>query len=146
MLVSLAYSVDRSSFGSIDLSNATGLKDLSLGWDCDPQWVALTLRTITSDQRNLRRISLQTKWERHYWDIASEDPSDFEIGESSRQGWLELDKALIQLSESQSICPQIVFRVPTELLRGKTAGFWVESLLPEAMARGIIILTEQSDE
>ena len=144
MPISLAYSVDRSSFGSIDLSNATGLEYLLLEWNRNPQWVATTLRTITSDHRNLRRISLGTSWEHHDGYPASEGPPgpQGQIGETSRQGWLELDKALIQLSEMRSVCPQVVFKVPTESVRGKRAGFWVESLLSEAMARGILDLIE----
>ena len=143
----MAYSVDEPPFSSIDLSKATGLKDLAFEWDSsNPQWVAMTFQTVTKYHRNLQRISLETTWERHGSEGDSDDPSDLEreIGETSHQGWSELDKVLVQLRESQLIRLGVVFNVPTSV-RGKRTAFWVERLLPEAMARGIIDLNEQSD-
>ena len=107
----------------------------------------MTLRTVAKGHANLRRISLETHWEFLGFNVDGDRPNlGSVIGEASRQGWSELDRALIQLSESQSICPRIVFNVPTESIHGRRAGFWLESLLSEAMARGIINLVEQSDE
>ena len=62
LFISMAYSADEESLGSIDLSKATGLKDMVFSWKWNPQWVIMTLRTITHNHRNLQRISLETPW------------------------------------------------------------------------------------
>ena len=141
----MAHSADEESLGSIDLSKATGLKNVVLKWKSSPRWVAMTLRTITQNHRNIQQISLQIHW-RMYANVDASNPTDLrdKIGETLYQGWLELDAVLARLWESHSIRTELVY-VVHPLEDGKKAGRLVESLLPEATTRGIIDLIKRRD-
>lgn len=141
----MAYSVDESSLGAIDLSKAVGLKDLALKWECDPRWVATTLRTITPSHRNLQQILLEIQWKHYVQQVYASNPADLEdeIGETLYRGWLELDEVLSQLWESHSIHSEVACIIPGEAER--IAGCQMESLLPKAAKRGIIYLIDQRD-
>lgn len=52
--------------------------------------------------------------------------------------WLELDRLLVQLWESHSICPKVAHCVPQR----KGGCSWLDSLLPELTKRGAIGLIE----
>ena len=58
------------------------------------------------------------------------------IGETAYQEWLELDRLLVQLSESHSICLEILYnsRVEKDEERERNR---MNILLPEVMKRGI---------
>ena len=112
-------------------------------WKFNPHWVALTLRTVTRDHGNLQQISLETPWKSYGMRLCSEDPADLaqEVGETSYQGWLELDNVLAQLWESHSIRPRVIYDVPY-WMDGRKAGRRVESLLSGVTGRGTIDLIE----
>ena len=131
--------------GFVDLSKAVGHKDVSIEWTCDLLWVALTLRTITRDHRNLQRISLEASCYAQFVDV--DDPADLRdaIGETLYQGWLELNDVLVQLWESHRIRSEVVYEIPRGI-RGRRAAHPVKSLLSRAMARGVVRLVERYDE
>ena len=141
----MAYFADEESLGSIDLSKATGLKNVALKWKSSPRWVAMTLRTITQNHRNLHQISLEIHW-KMYAEVDAGDPTGLrdKIGETVYQGWLELDAVLARLWESHSIRSELVYVVPRWSDR-RRAGRLVRSLLPEVMTSGIIDLVERCD-
>ena len=139
--------VDEPVPGFIDLSKAIGLKDASIEWASDLQWVVLTLRTITHNHRNLQRISLKASCESYIRFIDKGDPADLrdEIGRTLYQGWLELDEVLVQLWESHSIRSEVVYDTRRGI-RARRAARRLESLLSGAVARGIVHLVERCTE
>ena len=88
--------------GLIDLSKATGLKDVAFVWKCDPRWVVAALRTVTRDHKNLQRISVETYWNSFGTKVDSNGPAEIRksIGETVWRGWSELGGVLAQLWES----------------------------------------------
>ena len=81
----MAYSADEESLGSIDLSKATGLKNVALKWKSSPRWVAMTLRTITQNHRNLQQISFQIHW-RMCANVDASNPTDLRERPSIKGG------------------------------------------------------------
>jgi hypothetical protein len=112
---------------SLDLSKATKLKAVVL--QCaspNLQWAATTLQTIESE--NLQRITI--------------DMSKLEnlLKETVHQTWLDLDRLLLQFSESHSIRPEII------LSRGRGRTDFMNLmpiLLPELTRRGIVDVVER---
>ena len=80
--------------------------------------------------------------------LCSDNPADVvkDIGETSYQGWLELDSVLAQLWESHSVRPVVTYKVLPESPDGGTAGRRVRSLLSGVTATGMVDLVEQSEE
>jgi hypothetical protein len=66
------------------------------------------------------------------------------IGETTYREWLELDRLLTHLCESQSIQFTLLYDVPYAVDE-QDARVWMESLFPEATARGIVDLVARSD-
>ena len=141
--IPISHSADEGSSGSIDLSKATGLKDVALKWKKSPQWVAKTLRTITHNHRSFQQVSFALRQNYYFGYYTAKNPTNLRklIGRTICPGWLELDDALVQLWKSHSIRLEPVYVV---LMEGKVeGGCWVGSLLPEATARGLVRLVEQ---
>ena len=128
------------------MSGAGGLKGVTFVWEGDPRWVAMTLRTITCDNRNLQQLSLYAFWESQGTYLGSDDLTSLvvDVGERSYQGWLELDGVLAQLWESHSIRPEVIYGVPRWIDEAQ-ARPRVEKLLPRATTRGIVYMVEQID-
>ena len=144
--IPISHSAGEGPSGSIDLSKATGLKDVPLKWKKSPQSVANTLRTITRNHRSLQQVSLALCRNYYFGYCTTKNPTNLRkvIGRTICPGWLELSDALVQLWRSHSIRSEPVYVV---LVEGKVEGeCCVGSLLPEATARGIICLVEQYSE
>jgi hypothetical protein len=140
--------VDKLLIDSIDLSTATGLKDLTFRWRRKPQWVAMTLRTITRNHRNLQQISLNASWECYLGSMENKyDPAGVRnvIGETLYRAWLELDEVLVHLWELHSTRLEVVYITDSGMCSRK-ARRWMESLLSGAVARGIVRLVEWRDK
>lgn len=136
------FFLDKSSSGPIDLSKATNLKEVA--FELDPKWVAMTLRTVTQNHRDLREIILDLSWilcEAGFARTRVAIPDKFlrVVGATVCAEWLEVDRLLVQLSESHWIRPKVLFNVPS-YMEGAGARRCVESLLPELKARGIVDL------
>ena len=61
------------------------------------------------------------------------------IGEAAYDGWLEFGKIISQLSESHSIRLKVLYDAPSSMGERRVDG-WMERLLPEVTARGIVEL------
>lgn len=119
--------------GPIDLSNATNLKGVTLrcGSPHWCGWIIATLKTITSKHQALRQIAidippdpgyrLRAKWIR---------------GAEPGMQWSDLDRLLVQLQESHSICLKI--ENPPSMTGGVDE--WAGFLLPETTERGTVNL------
>ena len=144
---SLIFVVDNGLLSPIDISAASGLKDVAFEWKSNSHWVAMALRTVTRDHGNLQQISLRTHWESYGMNLLIEELADIArvAEETSHPGWLELDNLLAQLWESYSIRPRLIYPVPAWMNRRK-AGRRVESLLSGVTGRGTIDLIEEIDE
>jgi hypothetical protein len=130
---------------TIDLSTAGGLKDVTLEWNRNPEWAAMTLRTITHNQRHLQQISLKAPSESYPQFSDSDDTLMNALDKAVYEGWLELDEVLVQLWESNSIRSDVAYDAPSSV-DGRDTRCQVESLLSGAMARGIVRLTERCDK
>ena len=98
----------------------------------------MALQTITPEHRDLPQISIYVP---HYLACFSVD-ADVEqaIGGVNFGQWLDLDRLLVRLWESHSIRSKVI----REVLKGEKRGMrdCIETLLPEAMKRGMIDLVE----
>ena len=133
---SLLQFSDQSRRSSIDLSKAIKLQDVVFRhYPGVVEWVITALRTITPKHRDLRQISICIP---HYLTCPGILANvSRHIGEADYGLWLDLDRFLVQFSESCSIRPEVV--CPTE--RGVEVN--IESLFPEVSKRGMIDLVEE---
>jgi hypothetical protein len=106
-----------------------------------PKWIVATLRTITHDHRKLRQITV------HMAPSSGLDCVDVKraIGETAYQEWLDLDRLLVNLWESHSIRPKVLYTANPEKDGGR-ARTRMKSLLPELTTREIVELIERRDE
>ena len=134
----LSCSIDPSQPAQVNLSKATKLKDVTLKCSLRPGWILKTLRTVACDHTELERIVLRVVSSQGLGD--SQDVK-YAVGESAYREWLELDRVLAQLCESQSIRVKVVCdgSADTDESRERRR---MEVLLPEAMARGVVDLVE----
>jgi hypothetical protein len=120
---------------SIDLSNATKLKDVVFQpISRNVKWIPAILRTALK-LRDLREISIYLP----NYITATSVGTDIGrvIGEENGREWLDLDRLLVQFWESSSIRPKVV--CSTQMDTGNSIGY--QCLLPEITKRGIIDLT-----
>ena len=123
---------------SVDLSKAIKLKDMLvqlLSWSV--QWVITTLHTITPKHRDLRQITIDLPGSSAV--IGASADLGKAIGEEDFGQWLDLDRLLVQLWESHSIRPRVVYVEWNNMING------IRYLLPEITRRGIIHLIESSE-
>jgi hypothetical protein len=132
--------------GSINLSKATRLKDVAFVCDLilqglNPKWVVATLKTITSDHKNLQVVSIDVPFILFGLDHGV-DPLNLRgmIGEDTYAGWLELDRLLVILWESYSVRIKILCSIPSLVGEEGTRGC-MESLFPEVVKGGVADLT-----
>ena len=118
----------------VNLVKATKLKDAVFMCRTDPRWILTTLRTVTPNHK-LQQVSLGMTFG---VSLGCADPARIRhaIGEAAFQEWSELDRLLVQLSESHSIHVKVFyFGYPGAAGRGERGRMNI--LLPEVMARGI---------
>ena len=115
--------------GSLDLSKATKLRELVFRPESGSvKWISVALRTITSEHRDLRRITVHMPY---YVTSHGANAGRF-LGEEDAGQWLDLDRLLVQFWESHSIRPNVGGQGWESTER------CIECLLPEATKRGII--------
>jgi hypothetical protein len=114
------------------------LKDVTFTCWLFPAWILATLRTITRDHTELRRITLALRCSG-----GLDNPEDFKLADGGTvyPEWLELDRLLAQLSESHSIRVKVVYNLHTDENGSKERGR-MKILLPEVMKRGVVDLVE----
>jgi glutamate mutase epsilon subunit len=88
-------------------------------------WAVSALKTITSNHRDFRRISI-------YFPFSAKDMFD----QDTYNQWRYLDRILVQLWESHAIRVNPIFSAVEEKRKGVSE--WVGTLLPEAKKRGMI--------
>ena len=135
--------IDLPKSAQVDLSKATKLKDVEFKLWLRPTLLLTTLRTVTRDHRELERITLRvisSKGLREGEDVR------YAVGESTYQGWLELDRLLAQLNESHSFRLKVLrYKFHTDS-DGSGERRRMGILLPEVTARGIVDLVSSSPQ
>ena len=119
---------------SIDLSKATKLKEVVFGLDSwSVKWITTALQTITPEHQDIRQILIHIPY--HLFFYTS-------IGQVTRmassEGWLDLDRLLVQSWESRSIQPTAICATRREA--EYNTRFCVTHLLPEITRRGMIVI------
>ena len=125
---------------SIDLSKATRLKDAILGVGLPSgsvDWIIMALRTISPEHRDLRQISIYVQFGTNLDGTNVDVRRNF--GEQVFEQWLELDRLLVQLLESHSIRPRILYSTFPQMGK-REMNKYIQYLLPETAGRGIIDL------
>ena len=124
---------------SIDLSEATKLKDVVFKpISRSVKWITKTLKT-TLKLQDLREISIYLPYYVTATDVGADVRQGFE--EEDWEEWLDLDRLLVQLWESNSIRPKVTRPTQMEGARNTRDGVGYQCLLPEITKRGIIDLT-----
>ena len=125
--------------GSVDFSEVIGLEEVVFrSEEVEDIWAATALKTITSKHTDFRKVSI------HVTPIKA-----FPVGESVRETigeeiyeqWMDLDRVLVQLWETNSIHTQVFYSIDEE---EKDAREHICSLLPEMTKRGIVEMTDDS--
>ena len=108
---------------SIDFSNVIRLQEVAFHLEeLHDVWTTLALKTLTSKHRNLQRVSIYI-------------PMTFtRMLEETRRQWMDLDRVLVQLWESNAIRIQVVY---FGRMREEGARERVERLLPKMTERRI---------
>ena len=108
---------------SIDFSNVIRLQEVAFHLEeLHDVWTTLALKTLTSKHRNLQRVSIYI-------------PITFtRMLEETRRQWMDLDRVLVQLWESNAIRIQVVY---FGRMREEGARERVERLLPKMTERRI---------
>ena len=126
---------------SIDLSNATGLKDLVFRVQSrNVDWVTTALRTITPKHLSVEHISIHVRLYRSGPTLLGTNIGQT-VGEPVLGQWPDLDRFLVHFWESRSIRPK-VRALTSQAEEKQEKRDRVGLLLPEITARGIIDLIE----
>ena len=117
-----------------NLIYATKLRDVEFTLWCLPQWVIMTLRTITHNHRELEQITLcmcsELGISSYELDIRGQ------VGENTYQEWLELDRLLVQLCKLHLIHLKVLYSLYIGT-NGNWERRWMKILLLEVMTRGM---------
>jgi hypothetical protein len=120
---------DHTPTSIVDLSGAPKLRDAVFrSGPLQIEWIITALRTVTRKTQGLQQISIFI----HNMSIAR-------IGGRIYQHWLDLDRLLVQLWESDSIRPKVIDATAT-LKDEQQMRVWFGCLLPEATKRGVVDL------
>lgn len=107
------------------------------------EWISTTLQTVTPNHLTLQQISLRVPQLPYGPALDRVDRANVRrvIGEGTHEQWLDLDRRFVQLWESHSIRPKLLYHAPPgKDIEGPTS--CVEGLLPEITRRGIADLVK----
>ena len=120
---------------SIDLSKAIKLKDIMFRLrTLDIGWIIIALETITSKHRDFHEISLHLPC--NLGNLTVEELNN-------RMKWPDLDRLLVELSESHAIRTTFVCRKLRTAVGTRGVKDWASFLLPEMMKRAAVDLFEE---
>jgi hypothetical protein len=106
----------------------------------DVEWIIVALQTITPEHQDLRQITISV-----YDNLIPSDADNIgadaeqTVGEANFRQWLNLDRLLVQIWESRSIRPKVIF---TEQEGMSVMRDCMGCLLPEITKKGIIDLVD----
>jgi len=101
-------------------------------------WITSALRTVTPEHEGLQRISIRVPFHLTPSTVCADARQT--VGEGIFRQWSELDRLLVQLWESHSIRPKVIYMT----LRDETEGTrdFVQRLLPATTTIGMTDLVE----
>lgn len=122
---------------SIDLSNATKLKEVVVVAHLFPEWITASLQTITRNHRDLQKITIDISFPLFILDPEHNlDEMVWPINkEIVCQGWLEFDHVLSELQESHTIQLKVRYDRPDRMDTTRARNF-ARELLPEVTTIG----------
>ena len=132
----IVFAARDAGVSSINLSKATSLGEVGFRLlDPSDVWAGSTLKTLTPNHKDLRRISIHMTIPEH-----ANLQRIFNIDICNL--WTDLDRTLIQLWESNAILTRVTYAAGGEKTEARR---FVEQLLPEMTRRGIVELVDCSD-
>ena len=99
----------------------------------------MTLKSITSEHRDLRKVSFRCHSFPNFSSFGDHLTARTVVGEEFYGHWMDLDRTLIQLWELHAVRMEISYYSEG---KGKRACEFVGGLLPEVTRRGIIKLVD----
>jgi hypothetical protein len=135
-------SVGVSQEQRVNLNTATKLRDVAFICWVLPGWILATLRTVTRNHRELKQITLTLLYSH---DLSFFEHPEHVIGEIVYGKWLEFDRFLTQLCESQSIRLKVLYDKHDNAV-GSRQEKLMKVLLPGMMARGMVDLAGEYRE
>ena len=136
VVLKLMCVLDYSQEASIDLSKVTKLKEVTFHLQhLSVACVTLTLKTITSEHRDIQESLIQA---RALSNLTDWPTSTAAVGDNTRGQWLDLERILIQLWKLHTACAKIGYYPG---MRGECHQL-MGDLLPEATKRGIVELVK----
>jgi len=127
--------------GSVDFFKTTRLKEVvfRLGGTLDVQ-TTIALETLTSEHRDLQRVSIHIPIKAPSID----DPVNMRqvIRGAVDKQWMDLDRVLIQLWETNAIPTQVIYTTEEGKKEGRE---YIGALLPEMTKRGILEVVDRRD-
>jgi hypothetical protein len=123
--------------GSVDFSKTTRLKEVvfRLGGTLDVQ-IDIALKTLTSKHRDLQRVSI------HIPIRAPSIDDPVAIRGAVDKQWMDLDRALIRLWETNAIPTQVIYTTEEGKEEGRE---YIGGMLPEMTKRGILEAVDGRD-
>ena len=119
----------------LDLSKATKLQDMTFrSTSLNVGWITAAVQTTVPEHRELRKILIRVPYSLTCFDV------DIMKESAVYREWLDLDRLLVQLWESNSTPPRVICTTWKWEPEGRI-GF-ADCLLPELTRRGIVDLGE----
>ena len=126
--------------GSIDFSKAIRLREVLFQFqEYSDVWVAMALETLTSKHTGFRKVKILMPFVETFC-----TPGNFRhtIGKETYDQWMDLDRVLIRLWESNAIHIQVTYCAEAE---GGMACQYIGSLFPEMRERGLVEMVYDPD-
>ena len=138
-LTSISALVDPTA-GSIDFSKAIKLKEVLFQFqNFRHAWVAMALQTLTTKHTDFRKVTILMPLIRSSFILSSIRPI---LGEKFYNQWMDLDRVLIRLWESNAIHVQVTYCAE---IGGGWSSEYIESLFPEMKKRGLLEMVYDRD-
>ena len=119
----------------LDLSKATKLQDMTFrSTSLNIGWITAAVQTTVPEHRELRKILIRVPYSLTCFDV------DIMKESAVYREWLDLDRLLVQLWESNSTPPRVICTTWSGQSKGMI-GF-TDCLLPELTKRGTVDLCE----
>ena len=105
------------------------------------KWITSTLKTLASNHSGSRQISLRASGILFCPDLENADPTNLRdsVGEVTYREYLELDRLLTRIWESDSTQLKIQYNVPP-WVDGQSGRSYMEYLFPGVTASGVEML------
>ena len=124
----------------LDFSITTKLREVTFRFSTGVTWVPASLRTITSNHKDLRRITVRTFFPYPSW-------NEMSFGNGFDREWVDLDLILVQLWELLGVRTGAIYKEYREKRKGKqSTREIIEAIFPEMTKRGLLELVNSAED